>query len=296
MVRTLGVISLATLLAAVAAGQDVRPETLASWAGYGLRPVDESRQQGITSGEVESALSGARALAHERLRNYPDFLCEMVVGRFRSRVKPGRLRWSRSMGEIVTQVRVASGREEYRMLSIGGKRTKKSFFDLGDGKGRLATKGEFGTLLKVAFQPAVRFRWHGFVNANGKLAHKFRVTVPKGVGPQVHSGDRPGGPVEWDGFVYVDKDSEQVLAIVLRAVNIPWSYGVLKSYVSVFYGDVEIDRKPHLLPVASESIAILPDDQPIVRQSSRYRNYRKFEVESDLRFENVESKVSYSRR
>lgn len=37
-------------------------------------------------------------------------------------------------GGIVTQVRVASGCEEYRMLSKGGRRTKKSFLNTGKGK------------------------------------------------------------------------------------------------------------------------------------------------------------------
>ena len=94
----------------------------------------------------------------------------------------------------------------------------------------------------------------------------------------------------------MDKDLEHVLAIALRTVNTPWSYGVLKNHPSVFYGDVEIDQKPHLLPVAYESIAILPSNRPRILQSSRYRNYRKFEAESDVRFEHVESKVSFPGR
>ena len=70
--------------------------------------------------------------------------------------------------------------------------------------------------------------------------------------------------------------------------------GILKTYISVFYGDVRIGGETHLLPLASESLAITPDTR-MYRQSSKYRNYRKFETESELLFENVESTVSYCR-
>ena len=283
-------IGLAILFTSYAVAQ-VRLETLAAWSGYNLRPVEPSWGY-VSAEEGASIVVSARIRTHIRLRNFPNFLCEMVVQRLHSRVKARRLRWSRTMGEILAQVRFADGSEEYRMVSIGGKHTKKSF---AAGEGRLAAKGEFVSLLGNVFDMSVKFRWHGFATANGNLCHVFRVAVPRRVGAHVQLGpEHPGGRVAWEGFVYIDRDSEHTLAIVLEAVNIPRSYGFLKNYVSVFYGDVKIGGETHLLPLASEALAI-SRGRHMYRQSSKYRNYRKFETESELLFENVESKVSFPR-
>ena len=283
-------IGLAILFTSYAVAQ-VHPETLAAWSGYDLRPVG-SNWKYVSVAEAGSIVASARNLAHKRLQNFPNFLCEMVVQRLRSRTKAARLRWSQTMGEILAQVRFANGSEEYRMVSIGGKRTKKSF---DAGKGRLSAKGEFVVLLGTVFHTSVQFRWHGSATANGRPVHVFKVIVSRRIGAPISRGrGYPKGRVDWEGFVYIDRDSEHTLAIVLEAVNIPWSYGILRTYTSVFYGDVQIGGETHLLPVASEALAINPDT-PMYRQSSKYRNYRKFEVESELLFENVESTVSYPR-
>ena len=309
MVRPLGVLTLATLLAAIAAGQEVRPETLAVWAGYSLEPPSGAGWKFVSVEEGEAIAVRAQNLARERLRTFPNFLCEMPVQRLRSRIRSGvvvqvptpansgRVRWLRTMGEILAEVRFADGIEEYRVVSIGGKRTNESFHaGKGTGKGVLISENEFVGLLGVIADPAVQFRLHRSAAANGNPVHVFRVTVPKSIGHWVRREGYPGGRVDWEGFVYVHRDSEHVLAIVLESVDIPRSYGIVKSCMSVFYGSAEIDGEPYLLPVASESLSVNPGSLPAVRQSSRYRNYRKFEAESELQFEDVDSKLTFPRR
>ena len=41
--------------------------------------------------------------------------------------------------------------------------------------------------------------------------------------------------------------------------------------------------------MASEALAFLPSTLPALRQSSKYRDYRKFEADSELQFECVET-------
>ena len=212
------------------------------------------------------------------------------------------------MGKILAEVRVAGEVQQYKVVSIGGKRTNKLF---GAEKGpNLNVYDEFAGLLRNTFDTSVRFHLYGVATANRKLSHVFKVTVPKGIGHLIHFGGKmidpngvgpriqiggSGGPVAWDGFVYIDRESEHALAICLRAVNIPRSYGVRQVHLSVFYGNVKIDGKYYLLPVASEALSVMPGAIPIYRQSSRYRNYRKFEAESNVQFEHVESNVSFPR-
>ena len=98
----------------------------------------------------------------------------------------------------------------------------------------------------------------------------------------------PGGDVAAEGIVLIDEISHHTLGIILRAIEIPSHYEIEEFMQSVFFGHVNIEGKIHLLPLASESIMGFPD-VPVLRQSSRYRNYRKFHVESDLRFERAGS-------
>ena len=301
MHRTLAVLPMAALLLPIAVGQravspELHPETLAMWSGYTLAPPAGPGWKFVSVAEGESIVSRARKLARDRLRNLPNFLCEVTARRLRSRIRSGRVGWFRAMGDILAEARFADGIEQYRVVRVGGKRTERSFHDAGKREGILVSGNEFAGLLRVIFDGSVQFHLDGAATANGRPSHVFRVSVPRSSGFRVQRGGYPGGVVAWQGFVYVDRDSEHVRAIVLESVGIPRSYGILKAYLSVFYGGVRIDGEPHLLPVASESVAFHPGTLPAYRQSSRYRNYRKFEADSELQFEYVESKLSFPRQ
>ena len=107
------------------------------------------------------------------------------------------------------------------------------------------------------------------VSIGGERTHVFRVAVHKNSDSRVQHLGYPGGRVAWEEFVYVDRNSRHVLTIVLESVHIPRSYGIVKAYLSVSYGSVEIDGEPHPLPTASESVVFLPSSLPVSRQSSR---------------------------
>ena len=227
----------------------------------------------------------------ERIRNLPNFFCDMAIRRSRFQIKSGRPMWSPITKEILVRVRWVDGQEDYKTLRLGQRRAKKPHWEIG--KQGLKSRGEFGGLLALVRH--MDFRWLGVANLGNRSVYLFNVSVDKSVGHLIRRDNSPGGRVAWRGIICIDSESNHTLAIALEAVNIPLSFGISKDLLSVVFSEVLLDDRTFLLPSASESIADATAG-PTFRQSSRYRNYQKFDVESELQFENIESTVTYPRR
>ena len=282
------------------------PYELATIAGREIRSVISSKLLDV---EFEaSVISNARELALERIANFPNFLaqakCDMVVQRYNSDVMNKRPDWYKAMAEMLVRARHVNGSDSYETVNIDGTASKdghflcdmvvqrynsdvmnKLFHEAGKGHA-LRSRGEFGALLATVRN--MEFKWFGRAVIDGQPVHILSVALSRNAGSRIQRDGFPGGRVAQDGFVYIDEISQQTLGIFLRSVKIPIEYGIEEFIQGVFFGKVEIDGKKYLMPLASESIMSFRGP-PIIRQSSRYRNYRKFHVESDLRFEPVGS-------
>lgn len=264
------------------------PHQLLDLAGYPL--VRSTKLYTPAVGQRASIVVNVKHLAMERTRSLPNFFCDMAIRRSLLQIKSGRPMWRPIIKEILVRVRFVDWREDYKTLRIGSRRAKKHFFEIGN-KG-LRSGGEFGGLLSTVRQ--MEFRWFGAASLDNKPVYVFSVSVDKVVGSRIQRNDRPrgvpfqGGRVAWQGIICIDAESNHALAIALEAVNIPRSFGVDRALQSVVFSDVHLDGREFLLPIASESIADNRDSQTM-RQSSRYRNYRKFDADSELQFERIES-------
>ena len=265
------------------------PYEVATMAGREIQSVASNKRLDLSV--QSSIISNARELALERIRGFPNFLCDMVVQRSNSGVKNKRLKWKKSMAEMLVRVRHVNGSDDYEVVSIGGTPSKELFHEVGKGNA-LRSRGEFGGLL--ALVGTMEFKWFERAVIDEQPVHILSVTLSRDAGFRIQRDGYPGGRAASEGFVYIDEISQQTLGIILRSVNIPIDYGIEEFIQGVFFGNVEIDGKKYLMPLASESIMSFRDP-PIIRQSSRYRNYRKFHVESDLRFEPVGSNTHLQR-
>ena len=263
------------------------PMQLLALAGYVIVPSTPLQPLGIA--ERESVVARAKQLANERTRDLPNFFCDMTVQRTRLQVKSRREMWEPITEEILVRLRFVGWREDYKTLRIGRRRSGEPFQSIG--KASLRTLGEFGGLLNLVKD--MEFRWLGRARLGTKSVYVFNVAVPEIFGPWIRRGDRPGGLVAERGLICIEEESNHTLAIALEAVDIPLSYGIEMASRSVVFSETPIDGKTFLLPISSESIAHNAGEFKL-RQSSRYGNYKKFDAESDLLFESIESKVTYT--
>ncbi len=202
--------------------------------------------------------------------------------------------WSPITKEILVRVRWVDWQEEYKTLRLGSRRAKKPHWEIG--KHGLKARGEFGGLLSLVRY--MDFRWLGVANLGNRSVYLFNVSLEESVGLNIWRDNHTGGSVASEGIICIHPESNDTLAIALRARNIPSSFGIDRNLLSVVFSKVLIDDRTFLLPRASEAIAEYTG-APTYRQSSRYRNYQKFDVESELQFERIESvksTVSYARQ
>ena len=256
------------------------PYVLAAMAGRTLRP-DASVMR--PDSDVEgSIISRARGLARNRVKDSPNFYCDMAVERLKGNVRDGQQVWQKMMPEILVRVRYVDRRDSYLTISVGGKSSDEPFDEVGTGG--LRSRDEFGGML--AGIQNLEFKWFGLAVLDGRPVYIFTTKSLTDDAMIIKAHGYSGGPVATEGYIFIDRNSLETLGIVRRGVEIPDSYGFDEIMQSVFYGHVNIDGTSYLLPLASESISNLQDPLfPVYRQSSRYINYRKFHVESGVRFE-----------
>ena len=287
--------AVAYLTSLTLAAQSV-PQQLLDLAGYTVIPSNDIESLGVT--QHASIVAKAKRLAHERTRNLPNFFCDMTVRRSRLQIRSGKPVWKPVIKEILVRVRYVDGLEDYKTLRIGRRSARTSFSKTG--KTGVRTMGEFGGLLgSVRY---MKFRWLERANLGKRSVYVFNVWIEQAFGASIKREDRPGGKVAWKGIICIDDRSNDTLAIALEAVNIPPSYGiqsasqsVVFSEFSLFDGTFSLYDKAFLVPSASESMA-KNINGPTFRQSARYLNYKKFDAESQVLFESIKSKVTYSRR
>lgn len=278
-----------TYLVPLTLAAQISPQEVLALAGYMIMPSTQTQPPGST--ERDYIVARAKQLAGERIRDLPNFFCDMTVQRSRLQIKSRREKWKPITKEILVRLRFIDRREDYKTLRVGRQRSGESFSKIG--KASLRSHGEFGGLLGAV--PHMEFKWLGRARFDNKSVYVFDVTLGRNLGAlSIKRDNFPGGKVGGRGIICIEECTNHTLGIVLEAADIPLSYGIESSSQSVIFSETLIGESIFLLPVASESI-FRNSGEYALRQSARYRDYKKFSVESSLQFERVESKVSYTR-
>ena len=262
----------------------IPPQALLAGAGYPLKPYPSKH---TTARQIPSIIAEIKRIALDRERNLPNFFCDMTVSREKLIRSNRKFRWKKTASSILVRARYVDGIEDYQTLKIGRRRSSKNFFHIGKG---LRAGGEFGGLLSGLKH--MTFQWSGRHVMGLNYVQLFVAELPKAFGSTIQRQGFAGGKVGWRGVVCAEESSNEVLAVVLNGVDIPWSFGIHNSTLSVIYSIVDLDGSLYYLPKKSIAISDLIGDS-VYRQVSEYNNYRKFHAESDLFFEDVKSNVSY---
>lgn len=238
-------------------------------------PPSEEEQQRIIAEARSNALSYT-----ERL---PDFVCLQITRRY---VDPSGLEmdWLK-YDEVKTRVSYVEGSENYEVVTVNNQLTNKNMHELG---GATST-GEFGSLLRELFEERTdaRFTWARHSLLRGKGVYVFNVHVPQRRSRWRLSYEKSNEIIAgYTGLVYVDKESERVLRIDVKATEIPSDFPLQDATTKLDYDYIDISGQTFLLPLKGR--VGMRDGRVLSRNDVEFRLYRKFSAEATISFDEIE--------
>jgi hypothetical protein len=243
--------------------------------------VDGTRPRPGTDELVERA----REAAYNFDQGLPNFICDQHTSRFKSTTfKPSWKLQDRVQLELV----YVSGKEDYRNIKVNGKAVKKG----GPEDTGTWSSGEFGTVLMDIMNPATdaKFRVRGDSDAVGIKAKVYDYNV---IQPNSHWQIRFGRTVKpaYKGALWIDPETARVLRIEMNSKQLPLDYEIDTVETVLDYGWVTLSGQKFLLPLKSQNLTCQRGTFICTMNEIEFRNYRKFQVESQVL--QVESEIVF---
>jgi len=224
-------------------------------------------------------LDAMRLYAEQYVANLPNFICEQVTHQFEAGRKPNRWR----AGDVLTsKLLFSNGHEERNLELVNDKPIRPG---MRRWRTPLDTEGEFGILLSNIFSTASQasFTWKGWESVRGE-----RVAVLAFAIDIEHStvaltlDDLVKAVLAYHGTVYANPETGAIWRITDTADDLPKKLHTKSISRSIDYDRVLIGEKRYLLPVQAGIWAVT--DTNNVRNELEFRNYRKFETDSVIKF------------
>lgn len=241
-------------------------------------PPSEEEQKRI----IEQARSSALAYTE----TLPDFICLQLTRRY---LDPSGLEmdWLK-YDEMKTRVSYVEGHENYELISINDRTTKKSL-DQVDGA---TSTGEFGSILSQLFSPLseARFTWarHSLLRGRPVYVFHFRVRQNRSRW-RLHYQDVQEIIAGYGGLVYIDRETERVLRIRMAAEEIPVSFPIREARTTLDYDFIDISGIKFLLPLKAR--VRMRESRMLSRNDVEFRLYRKFSAEAVISFDEIDDIV-----
>jgi hypothetical protein len=232
----------------------------------------------------ETAIRSAMArYAEKYVSSLPNFLCELTTEQYRSGLKHPK--WKR--GDTVTvQLTFSNGKEKRLLEAVNNKPVKSPFVRL---RSPLTTEGEFGAILADALADSsnAEFRWNRWDTLQGKKVAVFDYSIDKEHSLlKLGESDLASAIVPYHGSIFADPESGIILRISDEADDIPAEIRMRSIGTTVDYEEVKIGTGDYVLP--SHAAVTENTGSELIRNELYFRNYRKFEAESSIKFETDE--------
>lgn len=248
-------------------------------------PIAQSRQAGEPGdAEQQRILEAMQAYADRYLADLPNFICEQVTHQYQAGKKADRWR----KGDVLTSKLLYADGHEQRHLELVNQKPIRPGMRL-----RLVpleTQGEFGILISSIFSPASRasVEWKGWESVRGARAAIFAFAIDAEHSTmRLISDDLIKITVPYHGTVYGDPETGAIWRITDAETNLPKELRTEKISRVVDYGHVSIGARTYLLPV--QATIWMTTDVNSVRNDLEFRNYRKFEADSVIKFASADA-------
>jgi hypothetical protein len=231
------------------------------------------------SSHSEALIDKTKDWATTFTNGLPNFICDQLTTRYLERSRSSG--WE-PLDIISAKVVYEDGREDYRDIAVGGKKTNKSMMELG---GSTST-GEFASTLHSLFSEAsaAEFKLYESTSVNGSAAsiYDFKVALRRSDW-LIKVGGQELFPA-YSGSVWIDKSSSEVRRIEMQADNIPKDFPFDSIQMAVDYDKIRLGTGEFLLPVHAENLACQRGSPICTKNAIDFRDYHKFTGESTIEF------------
>ncbi len=247
-----------------------------------LAPPPSSEEQGAIMDEV-------RDYALNYSKRLPDFICTQVTRRYGA-ARPGT-KYGGSAGSdpsfqlldtLTIRLSYFEQKEDYKPILINNSPTTAEYRNLGGAR----TTGDFGSMMREVFErmTQARFEWDHWATLRDLPTMVFAYHVD-----QSHSQwhityeNRIDIVPAYRGLIYVNTNTHEVTRVTLEAVNLPPEFPVKMARTILDYDYQDISGRRFLLPLKARTD--MSDSEFFSRNDTEFRNYRKYQVESELKFD-----------
>lgn len=220
-----------------------------------------------------------RAYAAGYLASLPDFICTQETTHLESGTR--RQHWRK--GDVVdAQLSSVNGREHQTVLEINHRPVT---YRVPEWRWRLTTEGEFGADLTEVFAPGsdTHFQWKRWQTVAGKKLAVFAFAIDRQHSTKKLSRMGVSAIVAYHGEVWGDPETGQVWHVWHDSIDIPPELDTIEIQTVIDYGQVDIAGRSYLLP--AHAAVTQQTSSRLVRNDLVFRNYRKFEAESTVTFD-----------
>ena len=227
-------------------------------------------------------VAAAQQIALNYAKSLPDFICTEVIRRYDDTRGGFTLR-----DTLEVKLTYFDQQENYRMLNVNGRPSIKPFEMVGGA----VSKGEFGSMLYSIFlgESKATFRWDHWTTLRKHIAHvfSFRILAANSMYQmQFSTGPafgKSGVIAGQHGFVYVDRDTNQILRIAAEADSIPRDFPVKQSSTLLDYDFTDVGGRSFLRPIRAE--VRMGTEYVHTRNLVEFQGYRKFAGESTITYQ-----------
>jgi hypothetical protein len=247
-----------------------------------LSTVESQAQDlGTAPGSVEQnqVLDKMRQYADGYVSGLPNFVCMQQNTQLEAGKKSNR--WKK--GDVLTSRLTFNQGQEHRKLELVNGR------QLHEVKRRwrtpLVTEGEFGVLLSRVLGPDTEavFAWNRWDSFRGRRVAVFDYNIDKEHSTlSLRLSDLAKATIPYHGSVYAEPGTGAVWRITDTATEIPRSLQTEEISTEIDFDQIAIGGATYLLPAEAVVSVLLPRSK--VRNELTFRDYRKFEAQSDIKF------------
>jgi len=210
----------------------------------------------------------------------PNFVCSQMTTRY---VEQSKATGWEPLDVITAKVVYEDGKESYKEITVGGKRTNKSMMELG---GSTST-GEFASTLHSLFSDASQadFKLYQSTTVSGAPAkvYDFKVAL-RNSDWFISVGGQSLRPA-YSGSVWIDPQTAQVRRIEMQADNIPKDFPLDSMEWAVDYDNVHLGTATFLLPVHAANLGCQRGTTICTKNTIEFRDYHKFSGESTITYD-----------
>ncbi len=241
---------------------------------------NSSPKPGAATPASDELISRAREWAASFMQGLPNYICEQDTTRY---MEQSRASGWQAQDVITAKVLYEDGHEQYRAITVGGKKTNKSMMELG---GTTST-GEFNGILQGMFAPWTQTQFKFYrsdtTGESPSAIYDFKVTLPHSDW-SITVGGQTLHPA-YSGSVWIDRASAHVKRIEKQADNIPKDFPFDEIQTAVDYGEVRLGTATYLLPVHAEVLSCQRGSTICSRNTIDFRDYHKYSSESTITFD-----------